>query len=379
MSALQYPISITPEIREQVDSGAVIAIGVSGGKDSSAVAIRLAEYLDEIGHTGPRVLIHSDLGRVEWKDSLPTCERLARRLGMEFMEVRRKAGDMMDCWLRRWENNVKRYQDLSCVRVILPWSTPALRFCTSQLKVDVITSALKKRFPDAKTILSVTGVRAAESASRAKQPICKLQAKLCRKGRGAKGASVGWDWHPIHSWSTEAVYAYLAEKGERLHEAYTDFGCTRVSCAFCMMASLHDLTAATTCADNHAIFREMVELEIASTFGYQGGRWLADVALHLLTPEMREQVMFAKVRAKLRAGAEARIPKHLLYSKGWPTGMPTREEAALLAEVRLEVADVLGLAVGYTSTDSIMNRYAELISLREAKQGLEEEEYQDAA
>lgn len=75
---LQYPVAVTPEIETQLAAGAVVAIGVSGGKDSAAVAIRLAEYLDGIGHTGPCLLIHSDLGRVEWRDSLPTCERLAR-------------------------------------------------------------------------------------------------------------------------------------------------------------------------------------------------------------------------------------------------------------------------------------------------------------
>ena len=39
-----------------------------------------AVHLDRIGHTGPRLLIHADLGSVEWRDSLPTCERLAARL-----------------------------------------------------------------------------------------------------------------------------------------------------------------------------------------------------------------------------------------------------------------------------------------------------------
>jgi hypothetical protein len=36
-------------------------------------------YLDQIGHAGARVLINSDLGRVEWRQSLAVCERLAQR------------------------------------------------------------------------------------------------------------------------------------------------------------------------------------------------------------------------------------------------------------------------------------------------------------
>lgn len=123
----QYQVSTTDEVDAMLAAGAVVAIGVSGGKDSQATAIRLARHLDDIGHSGTRVLIHSDLGRVEWKDSLPVCERLAKRLGMKLIVVRRSAGDMMDRWLTRWENNVSRYANLECVKLILPWSTPSMR------------------------------------------------------------------------------------------------------------------------------------------------------------------------------------------------------------------------------------------------------------
>jgi hypothetical protein len=134
LSEQQFPLSfgppeppsvaVTPEISEMLAAGCVVAIGVSGVKDSQACAIRTMTYLNEVGHTGPRVLIHADLGRIEWKDSLPTCERLALHLGIELIVVRRKAGDMLARWQKRWENNVARYRDLSCVRLILPWSQP---------------------------------------------------------------------------------------------------------------------------------------------------------------------------------------------------------------------------------------------------------------
>lgn len=140
-------VALTPEINALIASDCVVAIGVSGGKDSDACAIATARYLDEVGHMGPRVLIHSDLGRVGWLDSMPSCERLAARLGMELMVVRRKAGDMLSRWQGRWRNNVARYAELSCVKLVLPWSTPALRFCTSELKSAVIASELRKRFP----------------------------------------------------------------------------------------------------------------------------------------------------------------------------------------------------------------------------------------
>jgi hypothetical protein len=124
-------VAITPEVQAMLDRDAVVAIGVSGGKDSDACAVAVNKHLDQIGHKGPRILVHSDLGRIEWKDSLPGCERLARRLGLELLVVQRQAGDMLARWEGRWQNNVSRYEDLSCVKIILPWSTPSMRFCTS--------------------------------------------------------------------------------------------------------------------------------------------------------------------------------------------------------------------------------------------------------
>ncbi|BBQ03677.1 hypothetical protein BSFA1_88050 (plasmid) [Burkholderia sp. SFA1] len=151
-------VALTPEVSALLASDAVVAIGVSGGKDSVACALAVARHLDAIGHNGPRILVHSDLGRVEWKDSGPACERLAAHLGWELLTLQRQAGDMLARWEKRWSNNVERYRDLSCVRLILPWSTPSMRFCTSELKGSLINSALNKRFPT-HNIVSITGVR----------------------------------------------------------------------------------------------------------------------------------------------------------------------------------------------------------------------------
>ncbi|HCF3018824.1 TPA: hypothetical protein NIB55_006106 [Pseudomonas aeruginosa] len=124
-------VSLTPEVTALLDSNCVVAIGVSGGKDSDACAIAVSRHLDAIGHTGPKVLIHADLGVVEWRESLDGCRRLAAHLGWELLVVSRKAGGLMERWESRWESNVQRFEDLACVKLILPWSTPALRFCTN--------------------------------------------------------------------------------------------------------------------------------------------------------------------------------------------------------------------------------------------------------
>lgn len=356
----RYGVALTPEIRSLLSENAPVAIGVSGGKDSAATGIRLNEYLEDIGHAGPRVLIHSDLGRVEWRDSLPACERLARRIGWELVIVRRAAGDMMDRWESRWTNSLRRYQELSCVKLILPWSTPSMRFCTSELKTEIICSDLARRYPG-RRIISAVGVRHQESAARAKMPTCQVQPKLSR--RGASGVN----WNPIIEWSTPDVYSYLAEKNEPLHEAYCRYGCTRVSCAFCIMSSAGDLAASSACESNADIYRLMVNLEIRSTYAFQGAKWLGDVAPHLLSVEEMSGLVDAKRRGQARIAAEKMIPKHLMFSSGWPTVMPTRSEAVLLGQVRRTVSELIGIPASFTDADEIVDRFRFLIESKSRK------------
>lgn len=355
-----YPIAITPEVSQMLAADAVVAFGVSGGKDSHAGAIRLNDFLDEIGHAGPRALIHSDLGTVEWKDSLPVSERIAQRLGLELIIVRRKAGDMMQRWETRWANSIERYISLSCVKLILPWSTPGMRFCTSEMKTQLICAELTRRYPG-RQILSATGVRRQESTARSVMPVAHPQPKLSSRGAN------GWNWNPIMEWSAEEVFAYLAEKGETLHEAYTKYGSTRVSCAYCIMGSIGDLVASTRCPDNVEIYRRMVDLEIRSTFAFQGSRWLGDVAPHLLSDNAWRGLLEAKARAALRVAAEARLYKHLLFTAGWPNAIPTADEAALIADVRIAVGNAVELPVGLTTADAVIGRYRELLDQKNAK------------
>lgn len=342
-----------PSIDAALAGNAPVYVGVSGGKDSQALAYRVQTHLDDIGHIGPRALIHSDLGRVEWRDSLPVCERLAERLGWELIVVRRTAGDMMDRWLSRWAANVERYASLSCVRLIMPWSSASQRFCTSELKSQIIARAIRARHPSG-SVVSAVGIRREESPARARMPVAKRDERLTR----ARG--IGLTWNALIHWTRAEVLDYIRARGDVLHEAYRLYGSSRVSCAFCVLASQTDLLAAARCVDNMAILQEIVALEIRSTFSFQGKRWLADLASDLLDAPLRAALAGAKERAALRQAAEARIPKHLLYTAGWPTCMPTQEEAHLLANIRGQVAEAVGLAANCLDAAAVLARYAEL-------------------
>jgi 3'-phosphoadenosine 5'-phosphosulfate sulfotransferase (PAPS reductase)/FAD synthetase len=224
----------------------------------------------------------------------------------------------------------------------------------------VISSALKKRFPD-HDIINVTGVRRQESSARAKMPVSAPQASLQRRGKA------GLTWNAIIEWPVQQVVACVEDRGLDLHEAYTRYGTSRVSCAWCIMGSGPDLLAAADCADNHALYCQMVELEAESTFAFQGSRWLADVAPDLLSRELRERVARAKAAAKERQEIEAEIPKHLLYTAGWPTEMPTPEEAEVIASVRRRVGALLGVTVECTTVETVLARYADLMAQAAAK------------
>ena len=164
------PVATTPDVMGLIYRSAAVAIGVSGGKDSQAAVIATMALLDRHGHIGPRVLVHADLGSVEWEESLPVCERLAKRFGLELLVVRRKAGGLMERWEARWASSKRRWEELSTVTLVPCWSTPSMRFCTSEQKTHVIAAELKRRFKGI-PVINVTGVRRAESAARAKSTI----------------------------------------------------------------------------------------------------------------------------------------------------------------------------------------------------------------
>jgi hypothetical protein len=88
-----------------------------------------------------------------------------------------------------------------------------------------------------------------------------------------------------------------------------------------------------------------------------------------LSPELAERIEEAKRTAALRRAIEAEIPAHLFYAKGWPTCIPTSNEAALIASIRSRVSHLLHLDAHYLTEESVRARYADLL---EAKRTMNE-------
>jgi 3'-phosphoadenosine 5'-phosphosulfate sulfotransferase (PAPS reductase)/FAD synthetase len=359
------PILTTPELDALLAGGAPVAIGISGGKDSSVAALLVTRHLDAIGHPREkRLMINADLGIIEWADSARVCREIAELTHTELVIVSRAAGDMIDRWVQRWANVSDRYKALESVRLTLPFSTPALRFCTSEMKSAVIASELRRRYPG-ETIISVAGIRREESHGRSQTPIQKENPRLIGKRAGTSG----FDWSPIADFTLQDVWAVHAEFGLPIHEAYRVFGSTRVSCSFCIMSSGPDLAASFSNPANHAAWEALSDLELTSAFSFQGNRWLSDLGADVGDDEFRQRLARAKAVSAARQAAEGRLGKELLYVSGWPTFVPSLEQAALVSEVRTAVCGLYGWESPYLSPQAVRDRYAELFLRRSGGSG----------
>ncbi len=328
-------------MNDLLKTGAPVALGLSGGKDSHAMAFAVTKYLDEIGHPrSKRVAVHADLGVIEWEMSQEWCSRTAAALGLELITVRRAAGDLADRMEDRWRRIKARYGRMALLRMMSPWPSAAMRYCTSETKVAPINSALRKRFPG-EAIISACGIRRQESPARSKQPVAKPNAKLFG----------GLDWHPIIEWFDDEVFAEVDSSPVPLHPAYRTFGSTRLSCSFCVLARISDHEAALRFAPNHATYVRLVELEADSAFSFQPSRWLGDLNPGLLGEDLHRRLEAAKALAPTRVALQAELPKVDLEN-AWPPRAVTAEEAEIIARVRCRIAELYGISAQMTCVNT---------------------------
>lgn len=224
-------------ILDAIACNAWFVFSLSGGKDSTAATCFAMELLDRLGHPrARRIAVHADLGRAEWRSTPATVSAIADRLELPLTVLRRSAGDMVARWEQRFANALRRYEHLETYHLIGPWSQANKRFCTSELKAQVIGPALARRFRG-ETIVSVIGLRRAESHGRRGTPVSRLDMRFARDGNVAGTRMISW--YPGVDWSADDVFAAHARHNLPLHEAYCRYGATRLSCAFCVLASGH--------------------------------------------------------------------------------------------------------------------------------------------
>lgn len=358
-------IATDEAVMQAIADQAMFVINLSGGKDSTVAGHSVMAQLDALGHPREkRIAIHADLGRAEWRSTAGVVEAVAAKLGLELLVVRRGAGDMVARWEVRFSNALIRYAALETYNLIGPWSQANKRFCTAELKAQVIGPELARRYRGQK-IVQVIGIRREESTGRSKTPISAPDTRFAKPGN--RHGTTMMMWNPLIHWPVDDVFACHEENALPLHEAYTEYGSSRLSCAYCVLASIRDLRAAASAAGNLELYLHLVGMEASSTFSFQPERWLADVAPALLPASLAADVARAKADADRRRQIEAAMPAGLRYVKGWPVRIPTIFEAADIALARREILQRHGIEDRYPGARDIINRFVELMALKAAK------------
>lgn len=204
-----------------IANGALVVANHSGGKDSQAMLIKLLEIVP----ASQILVVHASLGDIEWEGALELADKQARDAGCAFVVARSKR-TLFDMVVDRFEARPE----------VPSWPSSANRQCTSDLKRGPIQREVR-RYATANgytAVLNCMGLRAQESAARAKKVVFRANDSAMTKARS-------WhEWLPIHELTTDEVFAVIRAAGQEPHPAYAA-GNERLSCVFCIMASAHDI------------------------------------------------------------------------------------------------------------------------------------------
>lgn len=227
----------------------IVLVNSSGGKDSQAMLTKLVEMADAQGYARENlVVVHADLGRVEWAGTAELAETQAAFYGLRFVKVSRPQGDL----LAQIE-----------ARGMFPSSTA--RYCTSDQKTGQVARVLtaltaeKSHLGRQVRILNCLGLRAQESPARAKKT------PWGEDRRASNGKRAVTRWLPIFEMTEDEVWATIKVSGVPSHPAY-EAGMPRLSCCFCVLASKGALVRAAQLNPTLAEEYRAVEVRIGHRF-----------------------------------------------------------------------------------------------------------------
>lgn len=274
-----------------ISKGAVLYPNISGGKDGQAMVKTMIN--NELPIEG---LIHADLGRTEWKESMGMCQWLADEADKPLHVIRRSDGrDMIDHWRARLEKMKGTDKPF--------WSSAVNRYCTSDMKRDPIDKFYRNCGHN--FIISCEGIRAGESTKRGKKIPLTIRARITSpyyKGMTVEEAIAAYTpehrlaltWYPIFNFTLEDVWNTYGmnsaalevyrdiyrEIGEIMkewpfHPAYV-YGNTRVSCVFCILGCNNDLQ--TGAKHRPELLKEMIDMEEEGQATFKDGWSLKELA-----------------------------------------------------------------------------------------------------
>lgn len=296
-------ITVPASVEAMLEAGAALCISTSSGKDSQAMTRLLAAMKCEARRwSGPILNLHADLGRSEWRESLPHAQTIAAECGIPLVVVRRVRGDLVD----RIEERLLKFAGTG----INPFPSAKQRFCTSELKRNPLTKYMRRFM----LVVSAIGVRREESKRRGQKPVFQIDRELTSKKlvnlsveealRVRKPTErLAVIWHPIIDFRLTDVWEACgtsereiairralyregkqeqALAGAKVHPAYIR-GARRVSCALCILADI--TTLKTGARHNPELLARYVEIEKRSGKTFQPGRALATLDLSEPAPQ----------------------------------------------------------------------------------------------
>ena len=295
----------------------VIVINSSAGKDSAAMSdYIMSEVIYQDYPLDQVVMVHADLGKVEWEGAAELAEEHANFYGLRFMKIARPQGDLLeqieqrridvraralrfemaDAGInggmdnltkedrKRLEKFAKSHPDEEHpLRVLAEadrtnpiWPSSQARYCTSDQKrgqIQKLITELSREISARKgegtvKVLNCLGLRAAESPARKK----KIPFEFNRVASTATRRV--WTWLSIHDWTDEQVWSRIRRAGLPHHFAY-DLGMPRLSCAFCVFAPKSALVLAGK--HNRVLLDEYVELEERIGYSFRKDLSIKDV------------------------------------------------------------------------------------------------------
>ncbi|KAA1053783.1 phosphoadenosine phosphosulfate reductase family protein [Azospirillum argentinense] len=287
-------------IAEALVTGAALALSISGGKDSQAMLNLLTRHPQRSLWSGKMLVLHADLGRMEWRETAATVERQAHDAGLELVVVSRPKGDLLERMkseMRRTAPEGKPF-----------WPTATKRYCTAEAKRDQLVKVHRRL---GGVVIAAQGIRAEESPRRAKAQVVTVERRATSKRiRDLSPAEalaerkpeerLVLNWLPIFGvliadvWAACDTSVFELEQRRALYRAYREtgdaallaaaldgwtahaayvFGSSRLSCALCVLASRQDLE--TGAIHNPALFAELLAMERESGFSFQPNLRLA--------------------------------------------------------------------------------------------------------
>lgn len=308
-----------------------IVVNSSGGKDSQAILDVVCQRAASEGVLNRVVVVHADLGRVEWQGTREIAQGQAECYGVPFVTVWRKQGDLLSqiesrgkfpgpatrfCTAHHKQNQVGRVMTALSTEQVDAQKTAgdlltqieergkfpdaARRYCTSDQKraqvhrlFTLLASKTREELglgryvmPAEKRpcrILNCLGMRAEESPRRSKMKPMEPDTAA------SNGKREVTRWLPIHDWTEAQVWERIraCPSKEHIHYAYA-LGMPRVSCCFCIFAPREALIIAGR--HNPELLAEYVRVEEKIEHKFRQNLSMAEVKAAVDAGEVPQEV-----------------------------------------------------------------------------------------